>query len=147
MDADDWAMFEVDGNVQDVINAQYTQQCIIKRGHNQLHQLLEPLMLSPKTYSVEKKRIGGPVEPHLGCCKECYDQLKKVYDGGDPDKPKFAIANNKCFGYPPDELTCLNETELALVSQARVNRHMVNFTGGAHQCIKGWHNLYYNDLN
>ena len=55
MDADDWAIFEVDGNVQDVINAQYTQQCIIKRGHNQLHQLLEPLMLSPTTYFVDKK--------------------------------------------------------------------------------------------
>ena len=86
-------------------------------------------------------------EINFGCCKECFDQLKKVYDGGSPDKPKYAIANNKCFGYPPDELSCLNETELALVSQARVNRHMVNFTGGAHQCIKGWHNLYYNDLN
>ena len=83
----------------------------------------------------------------MGCCKECFDQLKKVYNGGPPDKPKYAIANNKCFGYPPDELSCLNETELALVSQARVNRHMMNFTGGAHKCIKGWHNLYYNDLD
>ena len=56
MDADDWAIFEVDGNVQDVINAQYTQQCIIKRRHNQLHQLLEPLMLSPETCYIEKKK-------------------------------------------------------------------------------------------
>ena len=29
MDADDWASCEVDGNVQDIINAQYTQQCIL----------------------------------------------------------------------------------------------------------------------
>ena len=104
-------------------------------------------MLSPQTYYVEKKVWGGPVEPHLGCCKECFDQLKNVYNGKNNDKPKHAIANNKCFGYPPEELICLNKTELALVSQARVNRHMMNFTGGAHKCIKGWHNLYYNDLD
>ena len=55
MDADDWAMFEVDVNVQDVINAQYTQQCIKKRGHTQLHQILESLMLSPESYVIEKK--------------------------------------------------------------------------------------------
>ena len=91
-------------------------------------------MLSPESYIVEKKK-RGQVELHLGCCKECFDQLKKVYDGSCNNKPKYTIANNKCFGYPPDERSCFNETELALVSQARVNKHMMNFTGGAHKCI------------
>ena len=121
MDADDWARLEVDGNVQDAINAQYTQRCIGIDKSRKLNAELSCLMLSPKTYVVDKKKYGGSVEPHLGCCKECFDQLKKVYDGRNCIKPKFAIANNKCFGYPPHELSCLNETELALVSQACVN--------------------------
>ena len=51
MDADDWAMFEVDGNVQDIINAQYTQRCISSHKNPRVYKILEPLMLSPETYS------------------------------------------------------------------------------------------------
>ena len=55
MDADDWASFEVDVNVQDAINAQYTQQCINKHKDKNLNKIMEPLMLSPETYVVEKR--------------------------------------------------------------------------------------------
>ena len=102
MDADDWAIFEVDENVQDVINAQYTQKCISSYKNLRVYKILEPLMLSPETYYIEKKKKGQNLkEINLGCCKECFDQLKKVYDGKNNDKPKYTIANNKYFGYPP----------------------------------------------
>ena len=88
MDADDWARLEVDGNVQDAINAQYTQRCIGINKNRKLNAELSCLMLSPKTYVVDKKKYGGSVEPHLGCCIEYFDQLKKVYDGGNCIKPR-----------------------------------------------------------
>ena len=56
MDADDWAIFEVDENVQDVINAQYTQKCISSYKNLRVYKILEQLMLSPETYYIEKKR-------------------------------------------------------------------------------------------
>ena len=87
-------------------------------------------------------------EYSFGSCVECYKHLyTKVYRKIDPEfeKPENAIANKKCFGYTPKVLTDLNETELALISKCRVDRHLINLTGGSHKCIVGWHTLYYND--
>lgn len=49
-------------------------------------------------------------------------------------------------GYPPKELTDLNEVERILISIARVNKHMFSFSAGTHKSIKGWHSMYYNDV-
>ena len=54
MDADDWAIFEVAPDIQDVINAQYTQRCICNDKNKRLNAELSCLMLSPETYFVEK---------------------------------------------------------------------------------------------
>ena len=40
----------------------------------------------------------------------------------------------------------LNETEVALISIARVDRHLITLNGGVHTCIVGWHTLYYNGV-
>ena len=55
MDADDWAIFEVAPDIQDVINAQYTQRCIRNDKNKRLNAELSCLMLSPETYFVDKK--------------------------------------------------------------------------------------------
>jgi hypothetical protein len=40
----------------------------------------------------------------------------------------------------------VNEVELALISPARINKHVFSFTTGTHKSIQGWHSMYYNDL-
>ena len=44
-------------------------------------------------------------------------------------------------------LTDLNEVELAMIAPARTNKHIFSFTAGSHKSIRGWHSLYYNDLD
>jgi hypothetical protein len=61
--------------------------------------------------------------------------------------PRFAIANGALFGTAPIELTELNEAELALASKARTNKHVFVYYGGAHKCMRGWHNLYKNNVD
>ena len=102
-------------------------------------------MLSPHTYG-KHQTFEGEKSLHLGCCTECFSHLKNVYNGNKTGKPPYAIANNKCFGYPPPCLTNLNETELALVAIARVDSHIINLRGGAHTGISGWHTLYDSDV-
>jgi hypothetical protein len=60
--------------------------------------------------------------------------------------PWFALANGCLFGHAPRELTDLNHVELALVSMVRTNKHVFLFYGGAHKSMRGWHNLYENDV-
>ena len=88
-------------------------------------------MVSPHTYC-KQLTFEGEKCLHLGCCTECNSHLKNVYNSNKTGKPPFAIANNKCFGYPPSSLTSLNETELAMVAIARVDSHLINLRGGAH---------------
>jgi hypothetical protein len=61
--------------------------------------------------------------------------------------PRFSIANGAMYGEAPPELTNLNDAELALVSRARTNKHVFAFYGGAHKSMRGWHNLYENDVD
>ena len=103
-------------------------------------------MLSPETYSVKRKFDVIKNMLHFGCCSMCSNQLRKVYNSTSYDKPKFSIANKKCFGYAPKILMDLNETEVALISIARVDRHLITLNGGVHTCIVGWHTLYYNGV-
>ena len=60
--------------------------------------------------------------------------------------PKYAIANSAVIGNAPVKLTGLNDVELALVSIARINKHIFTFYGGAHKSMHGWYNLYKNDF-
>jgi hypothetical protein len=50
------------------------------------------------------------------------------------------------FGEAPSKLTDLNDAELALVSLAHTNKHVFAFYGGAHKSMRGWHNMYENDV-
>ena len=60
--------------------------------------------------------------------------------------PKFAIVNDLFYGYPPNELTDLNKTELALISSGKINQHLFCYMTGVHDKIKGCHTLKCNNV-
>jgi hypothetical protein len=107
-------------------------------------------MLSPRTYMLERKTKcgGGAIEKCFGSCKECYIHIPKLVDTDTKtiSPPTYAIGNGKYYGHPPFELTRMNEVELAFISQARINRHLITLMAGSHKSITGWHTLYYNDV-
>ena len=69
---------------------------------------LAGLFVSPRSYAEE---IKGDVI--FDICTECNNE---------GNKPKLAIKNIQ-IGEAPEELTCLNEMELAFVSQGRIDKH------------------------
>ena len=58
--------------------------------------------------------------------------------------PPNAIANFHLIGEAPEELKCLNDVELSLVSLVRVYCQSWVFFAGCHQHIKGWQTFYPN---
>ena len=144
MDNEDWTLLNVTESTKTQLLKQYKQKCFTSE-NTATKKLLDSLLLSPRTYGVQKK-FKGEETLHLGCCTECRSHLEKVNTGYTVDKPPNAIANNKCFGYAPHVLTRLNETELAMIAIARVNGHIINLRGGAHKGISGWHTLFDSDV-
>lgn len=138
----------------DVANRSYAQTCYPTRGHNNIpFHFLKGMMLSPRSYKITARKSRKEV-PGLGCCTGCYSGMgsPKSNAAGHAQAatavlPKYAIANGWCIGTPPAVLTALNEVELAIVSPARINKHVFAFQAGNHRTIKGWHSLYYNDLS
>jgi hypothetical protein len=47
------------------------------------------------------------------------------------------ISNGMMFGAPPPQLQSLTETEIALISLARINHDVLTFQGEPHQAITG----------
>ena len=80
------------------------------------------------------------------CCGSCCKILGSSTKPYRVKLPKYAIANGAIIGNAPTELTSLNDVELALVSRARIDKHVFTFYGGAHKSMRGWHNLYENDV-
>ena len=100
---------------------------------------MDGMFLSPRGVFDECKGFN--------CCKECCKVMGSATIK--PSRmilPMYAIANGSLIGDAPLELTQLNDVELALVSLARVDKHVFTFYGGAHKSMRGWHNLYENDV-
>jgi len=100
---------------------------------------MEQMFLSPHGHYC-------PDKEGFQCCVRCVNRLNTSQPPYHVVLPQFAIANGAVFGKAPIELTELNNAELALVSKARTNKHVFAFYGGAHKCMRGWHNLYENDV-
>jgi hypothetical protein len=96
---------------------------------------MKPMFLSPR--AVFDSDIG------FNCCKVCVKMLVNSTKPYYVKLPKYAIANGAIVGDAPVELTSLNDVELALVSIARIDKHIFTFYGGAHKSVHGWHNLQY----
>ena len=101
---------------------------------------MKQLFLSPRAcYVAEKKGFS--------CCATC---AKSVNSKTQPKRvilPQYSIANGSLKGVPPFLLERLSDTELALMSLARLDKHVFTYYGGAHKSLRGWHTLYENDVD
>lgn len=128
----------------DVAKASYRVKCY-KTGRDQpKYAFMNNMLLSPRSYRARTTRGG---KEGLGCCLECASSIGQRNRDTTVRLPRYAIANGWCIGSAPKCLTDLNEVELAIVSPARINKHVFAFQAGNHRTIKGWHSLYYNDLS
>lgn len=60
--------------------------------------------------------------------------------------PRFAIANNYCFGTPPECLAELTEVELAMLTPVKTYGYCFSFTGGCNKQLKGSLSYYKNAM-
>ena len=106
-------------------------------------RFLGKLYLSPRSY---KRKPSN--KPGFGCCIACRRNIKGLSNQKSlPLKPpERAIANGLMIGPVPQELQCLSHVEIAMISIARVDKHVFSYEGGAHQQMKGWHSMYANDI-
>jgi hypothetical protein len=137
-DTIDWSEITEEVHIQRKLKNQYTQHCVQDRE-------LNGLLLSPRSYKIQSRNVRKKC---LGTCKECYNGVLRIknIETTDPKPPKYAIANGKMHGYAPKVLLKLNEVELALISPARINKHMFCYTAGSHKSIQGWHSMFYSDI-
>lgn len=102
---------------------------------------LEKYILSPKSI-IDKE------QDTIMVCKSCKVDLQCSYDSNTRKNrrkpPIAAIANGYLIGEPPEELTCLNEIELSLVSKVRIYAQSWVLYAGCHQQIRGWHTFLKN---
>jgi hypothetical protein len=91
---------------------------------------------------------GGVFDERKGfnCCKPCCKNLDTTTKPFRVILPVHAIADGVLVGDAPTKLTRLNDVELSLVAMARLDKHVFTFYGGAHKSMRGWHNLYENDV-
>ncbi|KAG7345092.1 hypothetical protein IV203_032623 [Nitzschia inconspicua] len=85
----------------------------------------------------------------VGSCKLCAYEIKKARRGDTvaPSLPTYSIANGLMIGKAPLELTRLNDVEKALIARARIDKHIFSFEAGSHKSTKGWHTMFYNEVN
>jgi hypothetical protein len=124
------------------IHKYYTPKCLNPRSNE--YKIVKELYLSPRSYKVAIASHAG-----LGCCVDCKRKINGLgrQKTPTPNPPTFAISNGLMFGPVPEVLKCLNSTEVALISIARVDKHVFSFQGGAHKQMKGWHTMYANDID
>jgi hypothetical protein len=102
---------------------------------------LETYVLSPASVVLEG-------DDTIIVCKECLQHMEMNLTSKirriRRHPPMKSLANGYLIGEPPEELTCLNEVELALVSKVRIYCQSWIFFGGCHRQVKGWHTFFKN---
>ena len=73
----------------------------------------------------------------FNCCQACVKILNTSTQPYCVKSPKYTIANGAIIGDAPVKLTRLNDVELALVSIARIDKHIFTFYGDAHKSMHG----------
>ena len=117
---------------------QYTAKTS-ERGRN---RRLEKYILSPRSYTI---KIRDNDDIKLGCCNECRKGISKMKTDNIEEckPPNYSIAAGCLHGYAPKVIKDLNDSELAVICNARVNKHMITYTAGSHKSIVGWHAMNY----
>ena len=92
---------------------------------------MEDMFLSPRASYLGPGRGRGRVCGYSACaeCKKSMDKRHAI--------PKHAIANKYFFGTPPNELLCLNDVELALLTPIQTYGYIFTYTGGKQRNLKG----------
>ena len=85
-------------------------------------------------------------EIRLGACGRCESEVRTMQKDH-ARLPKVGIASGMAIGGAPKCLLDLNDVELALIKSARINKHIFSFQAGGHKMIRGWHSLYYNNVD
>ena len=85
-------------------------------------------------------------EKRLGACKLCEREVQSMLKDH-TRVPKIGIMSGMAIGGAPKCLLDLNEVELTLVKSARIDKHIFSFQAGGHKMIRGWHSLYYNNVD
>ena len=103
------------------------------------YKKLEDYILSPRSI-IDNENIL--------VCKDCLSHMEKEAKKRIAIKyrkpPKDAIANGYLIGDAPEEINCLNEVELVLVSKVKIHSYIWIYFAGCHQQIRGWHTFYKN---
>ena len=90
---------------------------------------INDLLLSPRASYVNGN--DGRCAEGLSVCSGCKGCLQKG------QMPKYAIANNYCFGTPPQCLLDLTDIELALLTPVKTYGYCFSYTGGMQKQLKG----------
>ena len=111
---------------------------------------MKSMLLSPRAVFVHNiDPCALKAKPGFQCCSDCFAAIGNEEVQANPNRlelHEFAIANGMTIGEAPKVLLDLNPMELALVSQARIDKHVFSFYGGCHQSIKGWHSMFEADV-
>lgn len=100
--------------------------------------LINELFLSPRASLISTKESNNHSEG-LTVCKSCKSMLCASR------MPRFAIANNYCFGSTPACLSDLTEIELAMITPVKAKGYCFAWTGGKHRHMQG--SLSYYKIN
>ena len=97
---------------------------------NETAHWIQEILLSPRTCYVRHDGDDCSKEGFTVCsyCKTC---LRKGI------MPKYAIANNYCFGTPPQCLYDLTDVELAMLTPVKTYGYCFSYTGGVQKELKG----------
>jgi len=90
---------------------------------------INDLLLSPRASYVSAN--DGRRAQGLSVCSGCKGCLQRG------EMPKYAIANNYCFGTPPQCLLELTDIELALLTPVKTYGYCFSYTGGMQKQLKG----------
>jgi hypothetical protein len=104
------------------------------------HRDFGKMLLSPRACFIRHLEDFRHVDG-FSCCTNCKRSLKKR------KMPKYAIANNYCFGTPPQCLLELSEVELAMLTPVKTYGYCFSYTGGIQKQLKGSLSYYKVDMN
>ena len=103
------------------------------------HEYLKQYILSPDSIISNDKIL---------VCNNCLAHMRKQTNNRKAIKyhkpPKESIANGYVIGHAPEELRCLNEVELTLISRVKIHSYIWIYFAGCHKQIRGWHTFYKN---
>ena len=106
----------------------YTGNCGSFEDESQVEWIRE-LLLSPRACYMANE-LDGRTEGFT-VCSSCKTSLTQG------NIPKYAIANNYCFGTTPQCLYDLTDIELAVLTPVRTYGYCFSYTGGAQKQLKG----------